>query len=112
MTEFETFWQKTVCPLQGEIIRTLDKGIENKILSVTSDYLERKSTRSSNSKKQKVPKASFQEIFEWLKKEKVLKRSEINERYKGGRSSIIAAILSRHDAIERRINPVRLIWKQ
>lgn len=113
MIEFDKFWRDKVHPLQGKTINTLDQNIENKILSVTPEYLERKSTKNEHSRKQKIKKEVFEEIFDLLKKEGILTRIQINKRYKGWRSSVITSILAKNeDHIKYTTKPLTLYWKR
>lgn len=85
---FDVIWINHIKPLKGKTIFTVS-GEENKIISVSNDFLERK---SSTGRISKIEKDIFKTVYYRLKENKSITRDEINIEYPGRGSSIITAI--------------------
>lgn len=88
---FDRLWTDYIKPLKGNAIFTVEKNKKNIIDEITNDYLVRIS--SNNKKSPKIPVALLADIYERLRKERVITREQINSDYQGRRSSIVAVIL-------------------
>lgn len=102
MSDFNSFWNQYVCPLQGEDILTAT-GKLNTISSVTNDYVER---ISSNGKRSKINKSFFSTVYNDLLLEKLITRTDINKRYGKRCSSIVSVVLEKFPNVELERSPV------
>ncbi len=103
---FDILWTEHIMPLKGKEIFTADENKKNIIHEIANDYLIRIS--SSGKKSHKIPKTLFADIYERLKKERVITRDQINSDYQDRRSSIVTVILGVLPNVEVKTKPVRL----
>ena len=85
---FDDIWQNHIKPLKGKTIFTVS-GEENKIVNVSNDFLERK---SSTGRVSQIEKNIFKTVYYRLKENKSITRDEINTEFPGRGSSIITAV--------------------
>lgn len=106
--DFELIWQRTIMLLKGQTILTA-RGMKNRIVDVTSDYILRE---SSTGKISKIEKQIFKTIYHRLKEKKSISRDEINTEYPSRGSAIITAILAKIPTISLIEKPtIKLIMK-
>lgn len=108
MNEFNELWQTIIKALEGKNIYTASDNKKNKIVEVTDAYLKRLSSKGNISPA--IPKSLFEEIYYRLQKEGVITREQINDDYKGRRSSIVTVVLGKLPNVQVMTKPVRLIY--
>jgi hypothetical protein len=106
--EFDKLWDEYIKPLKGTSVFTASENKENIIHEVTDEYLIRISSNKLLSPK--IPKSLFAEIYERVKKEGMISRTQINMEYQGRRSSIVLAVMGELPNIKILKSPLRIVY--